>query len=167
MFHLKKCERDLGICAALLCPHCQQASNYKLHQQAASLCIAGIPLFDIDRSCFLACTGCKFRADLNPGELSAARRAKELYLKLESQELAPQQYLEKLEALDFPTLRKLRENAVTWSCSGCQEKVPANFDTCWNCGTGKPDAKDAPPTESFDPSVLPKGVTRRSPNPWE
>jgi hypothetical protein len=33
-------------------------------------------------------------------------------------------------------------NAVPWTCPSCSERVPGNFDVCWNCGTartGEPD----------------------------
>jgi hypothetical protein len=167
MLHLKKQERDLGVCAVVLCPHCQKSGAFHLWQIAANLRFFGVPLVDMDRTYQIICSHCKFRRDLKDVELLAAMRAKRLYSKLESQEIDPQKYLDGLGALDFPTLCQLREDAMTWACTNCREKVPPNFINCWNCNSPRPGSEKSRPTESFDPSILPRDVTRNSPNPWE
>jgi rRNA maturation endonuclease Nob1 len=32
----------------------------------------------------------------------------------------------------------IAQRPTEWSCSVCDERVPANFDICWNCGASRP-----------------------------
>ena len=161
-----KIERDIGVCAVLMCPHCQTVSRFTLRQVRAAVILFGVPLFDVDRCYQLFCSSCKFRKDLDPRELFPAMRTKRLYLRLEAGVIDPSQYLRALDALKFPSLCELRENARIWICPSCGEKVPPNFHECWKCGTPRPGVQSIAPTDDSNVPQLPRAVTRPT-NPWE
>ena len=159
-FSLKKMERDMGVCASVVCPHCQSVSRFLLRTVSGAVVVFGIPLFDADRCYQLVCSACKFRKDLETRELSAAAAAKDLYLKFEAHEINPEQYVKALDGLDFPSLRALREEAATWTCSSCGERVPGNFDGCWKCSSPRPGSQGSAPPGEFRLPPLPRAVTR-------
>jgi hypothetical protein len=142
-----KKERDIGVCAILICPHCQTVSRFTLRQVSAAFVLYGLRLFDVDRCYQLFCGLCKYRKALDSRELLPAMRAKRLYVRLEAGEITPVQYLEALDALKFPSLRALRTEAKTWTCPNCTEKVPEGFDRCWKCNAQRPELQSTIPTE--------------------
>lgn len=166
IFKLGRVDRDLGECVATVCPHCQTVSRLRLRQLKAVVVLFGIPLLDLDRAYQLFCSKCAFRKDLNIRELLPAMRAKRLFARLEAGEIASPQYLDALKALRFPSLHELLENAKSWRCAKCGEGVPANFNNCWQCGSGRPGSQSFLPISAFEPPSLPRPLTRPT-NPWE
>ena len=165
-FRIGKLEQDMGVCLTVTCPHCQRLSQFKLRKRSAAFYVFEHALVDLDRSYELFCSACTFRKDLDDGELSAANAAAHLHKQLEARELDPSQYSESLDALDFPALLALREEAATWSCPVCKEKVPATLNGCWKCNSPRPGLQNSRPSEDGSLPPLPSAVTRPS-NPWE
>jgi hypothetical protein len=166
MVHLRKCESDLGVCAVVLCPHCQKAVPFHLREEAAAFALLGIPLFNVGSIHQLVCDNCKHSTDLEHRELSAALAAKRLYAKLESEEIDAEAYLQELKAIDFPSLQVLREASKLWRCPDCSETVPANFNDCWKCSTPRPGTENIISTEPFA-AKLPRDVTKQVGIPWQ
>jgi hypothetical protein len=112
------------------------------------------------------CGLCKFRKDLEDGELSVAQIAVRLHKKLTSHELSHEDYTLALHGLDFPSVRALRDEAAMWLCTVCKEKVPATMNGCWKCRSSRPGllSPDSPGDDALP--RLPDAVTRPS-NPWE
>jgi hypothetical protein len=166
MGYLSSRERDLGVCAALICPHCQALTRFLLREVSAALSFYGLRLLTVDRCYQLFCSSCKFRKDLNSRELLPARRAIRLFARLESGEITAAQYLQELGGLEFPTLYTLREEAKAWTCSRCMETVPEELGSCWKCNSMRPELEAMAPTEEFHAPELPRVISRPS-NPWE
>ena len=80
--HIGKSEQDLGVCLKVMCPHCQQVSEFRLRLRSAALQLFGHVVADFGGSYGLMCNLCKFRKDLRDGELSAAQAAARLYTQL-------------------------------------------------------------------------------------
>ena len=85
----RKKERDLGVCAAVMCPHCQSLSQFMLREVSAALAFYSVRLFEVDRCYQLVCGSCKFRKDMERKELSAAVEAMRLFTELESGVVTP------------------------------------------------------------------------------
>jgi hypothetical protein len=45
----------------------------------------------------------------------------------------------------------LSRGAPDWTCPACQETVPGNFATCWNCETPRPEGAQTPSPENPPP----------------
>ena len=155
----------MGVCLTVICPHCQRVSRFKLRQRSAALKVFGHALMDLDKSYELFCSFCAFRKDLDTGELPAAKAAERLQKQLDARELDPAHYLEALEALDFPTFRAFRDEAATWSCPVCKEKVPTTLNGCWKCSSPRPGLRNVHSSEGGLPPP-PSAVTKPS-NPSE
>jgi|GEM_PF-6297785 len=166
LFHIGKHDQDLGPCLATLCPHCQKLSRFKLGRRSAAFILFGFPLFDFDENFQLVCGSCSFRKDLASEDLSAVLSAKSLFQQLETQIISPERYLEALNSLEFPAYRALCEEAASWACSVCREKVPATLNACWKCNSPRPGIAEATLAEDGPLPPLPNAVTR-SPHPWE
>lgn len=164
--HVGKSEQDLGVCLKALCPHCQEESEFRLRMRSAALQLFGHAVADFGGSYELLCNVCKFRKDLEDAELSAAHAAVRLYTQLAARAISLEEYATALDALDFPTIRALRDEAATWSCPVCKERVPTTLNGCWKCSSPRPGSlkSDSPGRE--DLPHLPNAVTRPS-NPWE
>ena len=156
----------MGVCVAVMCPHCQRMSRFQLRQRSAALHVFGQAVADFGGTYELMCSLCKFRKDLADGELSAAQAAQRLFAQLEARELNPAQYAEALKALDFPSFRALQDEAATWSCPVCKEKVPATLNGCWKCSSPRPGLLNSDSPKQGELPRLPNAVTRPS-NPWE
>jgi len=156
----------MGVCVATTCPHCQQLSQFRLRQRSAALHIFGHAVADFGGTYELMCNLCKFRKDLADIESTVAQVARRLYQQLEAKELSPAEYKEALDALDFPALRALREEAATWFCPICKEKVPFTMNSCWKCSSPRPGLLNSDSPAQGDLPRLPNAVTRPS-NPWE
>jgi uncharacterized protein YlaI len=163
---IKKLEQDIGVCLTTMCPHCQRVSQFKLRQRSAALFLYGYALIDFGGSYDLFCSLCAFRKDLDDSEFPTAKTAKRLHDQLTMRELDSAHYSEALDALDFPTYRALRDEAVTWLCPVCKEKVPATLNGCWKCSSPRPGLQNARLSEEDSLPRLPSAVTRPS-NPWE
>src|SRR5687767_2258134 len=163
---LSKNERDVGICAALICPHCQRLTKLMLREVSAGVGFLSWHLFEVDRGYQLFCVLCGFRRHIDNHELIPARTAIGLFARLENGEITPAQYLHELEGLDFPTLHALRDEAMVWTCPHCMEKVPEELSQCWKCNSPRSELQNAAPTEKFQSPELPRDITRPS-NPWE
>ena len=161
----RKKERDLGVCAAVMCPHCQSLSQFMLCEVSAALAFYSVRLFEVDRCYQLVCGSCKFRKDMECKELQAAIEAMQLFSKLECGAVTPGGYLQALDVIEFPSLHALREEAKALMCPQCGERVPAQLGGCWKCNSVRPGFETASPTESEVPK-LPAAITRSS-NPWE
>jgi hypothetical protein len=166
MRYLTKNERDLGVCAALICPHCQSLSRFMLREVSAALAFFGLPVFAVDRCYQLFCGSCGFRKDVDHGELGSAMAAMRLFAQLDGGEISPAEYLEELGRLEFPALHELREEAMVWTCPRCTEKVPEKLGACWQCHSVRQDTEGTIATDEFRPPELPSAITRPS-NPWE
>jgi hypothetical protein len=164
--HLGKSEQDFGVCLQVVCPHCQQESEFRLVLRAGALKLFGLPVADLGGVYELICVGCKFRKDVAADELTAAQSAVRLHADLREGNLTAEQYATALDALDFPTHRALRDEAATWPCPACNEKVPAALNGCWKCNSPKPGLSkpESPVSDELPP--LPNAVTR-SGNSWE
>jgi hypothetical protein len=166
MGFLKKNERDVGVCATLICPHCQAFSPFMLREVSALLNFYGWPLWDVNRCYQLFCNSCRFRKDIDHSELRPAGLAIQLFGKLESGEITPAQYLQELGELEFPSLHALREEARVWMCPRCMEKVPEKLGACWKCNSVRPEIDSTTATDAFESPELPTAVTRPM-HPWE
>lgn len=161
-----KSEQDMGVCVATICPHCQRRSQFHLRQRSAALYLFGQAVAHFGGTHEFMCSLCKFRKEIPNGELSAAQAAQRLFVQLEARELNSAQYAEALEALDFPSLHALRDEAATWSCPVCKEKVPATLNGCWKCNSPRPGLLGSDSPKQDELPRLPNAVTRPS-NPWE
>ena len=157
--HLGKSEQDLGVCLKVMCPHCQQESEFRLRLRSAALQLFGLALADFGGCYELMCNLCKFRKGIGDGELSAAQAAVRLYTQLAARELHLEEYATALDALDFPTIRTLRDEAATWSCPVCKERVPATLNGCWNCSSPRPGLLNSDSPGRDDSPRLPNAVT--------
>ena len=164
--HIGKSDQDLGICLKVLCPHCQHESEFRLRLRSVALRLFGHAIGNFGESYEVMCSLCKFREDLGDGELPATQAAVRLYAQLTAHEISPNDYAKTIDALDFATIRKLRDEAAIWSCPVCKEKVPATLNGCWKCGSPRPGLLNSDLPERDDLPRLPYPVTRPS-NPWE
>jgi hypothetical protein len=163
---LGKSEQDLGVCLQILCPHCQKESDFRLRLRSAALQLFGHAVADFGGSYELMCGSCKFRKDLGDAELSAAQAAVRLHTQFVAHELTSEEYATALDALDFPTIRTLKDEAAMWSCPVCKERAPATLTACWKCNSPRPGMVKSDSPGSDDSARLPYAVTRPS-NPWE
>src|SRR3954469_2913766 len=131
-------EKNMGVCVAATCPHCQSLSRFELRSSSDTLNVFGIAIAEIGGSYDLTCKSCNYRKEITDQELSAAQAAQGLYGRLNAGELSSREYAEALAALDFPSLDALQEEAATWSCPICKEKVPATIQSCWKCSSPRP-----------------------------
>ena len=161
-----KHEQDMGVCLITLCPHCQRVSPFKLREVGAAVLVFEQPVIGFGGDYRLICDSCKFQKDLDPGEFSAAKTAAQLYKQLETHEIDETKYAETLDALDFPTLRALRDEARSWTCAVCKERVPATLNACWKCNSPRPGlvSEGAVPPGQLPP--MPSELSK-APHPWE
>jgi hypothetical protein len=164
--HLGKSERNLGVCLKVLCPHCQKESEFRLRSRSVVLRLFGHAVTKFDESYELRCSLCKFQKDLGDGEFLSAQVAKRLYAQLRAHKLSLEEYATELDALDFPTLRILRDEAAMWLCPVCKEKVPGTLNACWKCSSPRPGMLKGDSPGGAELPRLPYAVTRPS-NPWE
>jgi hypothetical protein len=163
---LRKHTEDMGVCLTALCPHCQRVSQFKLRRKGAALLLFGLELYTLDESYELSCCSCQFSKSIADDELSAARAAERLHQQLKAGQLPPAEYLKALDALDFPALQALRNEAATWPCPVCGEKVPATLSGCWKCSSPRPGMQKTPSSEEAGLPPLPTGLTQPR-HPWE
>ena len=140
---ITKVEHDMGVRMTVMCPHCQTLSLFRLRRMSAALHVLGLTLMEFGSSYQIICSSCNFRKDLDDAELSSAESAKRFNLQLEAHEIDPATYSAALDALVFPTLRALHDEATTWLCPVCKEKVPATLNGCWKCNSPRPGLQKA------------------------
>jgi hypothetical protein len=166
MGYFKKVEQDIGVCAAVKCPHCHAESRFNLHKLATIFTVWSVDLFDLDRIYQLSCSRCRYRKDIADCEIFSAVRAVKLFSKFESHTLAATDYEQALAKFDFPSLKELLGAATFWTCPQCTEEVPANFNECWKCKAVRPNLEGLNPTEAFAAPKLHPHITRPA-NPWD
>jgi len=164
--HVGKSEQDVGVCLKLSCPHCRKESEFRMRLRSAALQFFGHAVLDVGGSYELMCSSCNFRKDLGDDELSAAQTAVRLYAQLAAREISLEEYSTSLDALDFPAIRTLRDEAATWSCPVCKERVPTTLNGCWKCNSPRPGLVNSDSPGNVALPHLPNGIVRPS-NPWE
>jgi hypothetical protein len=163
---LQKNEIDLGVCAKLKCPFCMKEGPFVLRKVGTFIKYHGLSLLEIDKIYQLACTLCKYRKDIEPQEISSAKKSVILLSKKENGEISESDYSLQIAHLEFPSLHALREASKAWTCPDCGEDVPANFSECWKCKAVRPMAQLEEISEQIGAPKLPYGITR-SVHPWE
>jgi hypothetical protein len=165
-FRIGKNQQDLGNCVASLCPHCGKSSVFTLRRLCAALNIFEQPMIALDESHQLVCPQCKYFRDLPDEEVSAAKAAMTLLKQLEAKEIDEAKYLAALGELDFRTHHVLRDEAASWTCAACKEKVPNSLNACWKCNSARPGLLQSANSDTDSLPPLPTPITRPT-HPWE
>lgn len=113
----------------------------------------------------ITCERCGYYRRIAKQEKSGAAVARALFLELDGGKIGVEEYLRRLDDVDFPTLQEYRADAKFWMCAACNEVVPDAMAQCWNCRTAKPgvelDAREAVARP------IPHGVSQAAKFPWE
>lgn len=163
-FQIGKSETDLGACVKLLCPHCQQVSEFRLRSRSLALRMFRHTLVEFDKTYDLACRLCEFCKEIPAAELSSATSAARLYAQMSNEGVV--EYWTALQAINCPTINALMEEGKTWSCPSCKESVPMTLKGCWNCNTPRPGLSNP---DADQPENSPRLPNTGSPSnfPWE
>src|SRR3954463_10953699 len=68
-FTVDKLDRDMGVCLMAMCPHCYQATQFRLRERSAALHVFGFALLHFGQAYELLCSSCGFRKEIVDHEL--------------------------------------------------------------------------------------------------
>src|ERR1051325_3232482 len=162
-----KTEQDMGICAMVMCPHCQTVSRFSLRHISAAVKVLEQPLFEFGGSYQLLCNSCKFRKDLDDAELSAAKEAERLYEQFEVSSIlwtsGAEWQKKKVNKLchELTTLTMPRFASRRWNCycpaTSLNGRLPATWAFALRpCARGRSNTRPSRNSGRFPPPRPPR-----------
>lgn len=134
--------KDHGQLLAVNCPECNKQSGYKLMQKTfAAPFIFKLLLAKDTHLWNIECMNCSHSVKVPKEEAANIPEVQKMSDKMVAGEITPEEFHQVFSQFSF--IIELLNQAHSWNCPTCAERVDWKLQVCWNCSTPNPEINAA------------------------